>query len=76
MFDRGAGDPGMPARRSPHGDFGEAGFVAVAFQGRPEPVVVPLAREGGAGGHDRALSHRLPQGAEVMAAGVEGLPVG
>ena len=76
VLNRGAGDPRMPARRPPHSDFGKAGFVAVAFEGRPEPVIVPLACDRGTGGHDRALSHRLPQGAEVISAGVEGLPVG
>ena len=76
MLDRGAGDPRMPARRTPHRDFGEAGFVAVALQGRSEPVVAPILRDGCARVDDGASGHGLPQGAEIISAGVESLPVG
>ena len=76
VLDRGPGDPRMPSGRSPHRELGEARAVAISLPGLPEPVVVRLLREGGAGGDDGAPGQRLPQGAEVLAARVEGLPVG
>ena len=76
VLDRGAGDPCMPSRRPAHREFGKGRIVAIPFEGLPEPVVVRLAREGGARGHDGAAGQCLPQGADVLAARIEGFPVG
>ena len=51
VLDCGAGDPRMPSRRPPHREFGEARVVAIAFEGFPELVVVPLP-----GRRDRRLT--------------------
>ena len=75
VLDRGPRDQRVPPRRAPHRDLGEGRIVAVALEGLPTSMLVPLAREGGARGHDGAPGQGLPQDAEVLAARVEGFPV-